>query len=773
MRIHSKIIVPLLFALAFASATRAAGIDSRWKYYGAYHNSLACIVADDAVFSLCDGSIYSYSPSDGEARAYDKTTGMSAAGIITMAYSRERKCFALLYDDYNIDVFFPATEKLSNMPQFKNSSADKNVNDFTVCGSNAYIATNTGITVVDLKRLEFGKTYNMGVVVSSAVSIGSKIYAATPSGMLVGDTGDNLLDPSAWQKLNGGGFAKLRVLGDRIYAMTQWGSIFSVDPSSSNFEVFDPSVSTFMCSDNGQQLFYGNAKAAYQVESDGVAKKIAGSNNFKYITASGSTYWAACGFGGTQRMKLSGDGQLVADGTPLALNSPIRNHCAFMNFTPSGRLLVAGGIFSYTGLNYDGTLYTMKDGKFTNFEDSISLHTGYRYRNLTGAVEDPADPSHVFASSAETGLYEFRDGKYVAHYDNKNSTLASAVPGDTYDYLYVRTAAPQFDPDGNLWMLNDEVDTIVKIRMKDGKWRSLYISELAGYPTFDHMIFDDAGRAWFTHRRTTSKHFAGVACLDYGGTPADASDDKFTFRYRFTNEDGTTYTPNTVDAIAKDNNGSIWVGTIEGPFLIENPDEFSATDFRFEQVKVPRNDGTDYADYLLTGVPITAIAVDEANRKWFGTRGDGIYLISSDNITTLAHYTSANSPLVSDVVYSLAVDKSTGLLMIGTDKGLMSLEPSKQNPSGKLKDDDLHIYPNPVRPDYYGDVTIEGLPDGAEVKITTTGGQLVRKAKTTGGVYKWDVRDASGAGVGSGVYYVLAVTADGKHGARGRIVVVR
>ena len=128
---------------------------------------------------------------------------------------------------------------------------------------------------------------------------------------------------------------------------------------------------------------------------------------------------------------------------------------------------------------------------------------------------------------------------------------------------------------------------------------------------------------------------------------------------------------------------------------------------------------------------------------------------------------------MSNNVLSLAVNRETGEVMIGTDKGLMGYDAGKANSGNKLKDKDLRIYPNPVRPDYYGDVTIEGLPAGAEIKITTTGGQVVKRAKTNSGFYKWDVKDNSGAGVGSGVYYVLAVTADGKQGARGRIVVVR
>lgn len=766
-----RIFITTILVLAGFAGLRA---ESRWTYYGAYHNSLACFIAGDEVFSLCDGSIFSYSPADTEARVYNKATGLSDAGISHMAYSDARKCFVLVYSNSNIDVFYPDEEGVTNMPQLQNSSlADKTVNDLTIAGATAYVATNSGVSVINLARSEFSRTYSFDSKVNSAVELGGKIFAATAAGVMRGDMADNLLDPSKWTKISNISFSELRTFGGKLYAHAQ--NIFALDTVSGAIASVNSVRATFFCADNAEQMLFGNADGAYSMTTDGTVTKLCDTNDFKYLAYSGGTYWASRGFNGTQpyRLASSDGGTLQAAGSALILDSPIRNYCAFMNFAPSGRLLVAGGTLNYNLQNYDGTLYAYQNGHFMNFEDSVSVHTTYRYRNLTGVAEDPSDPTHVFATSGETGLYEFRNGRYVNHYDYTNSLLQTVLPSSSHAYLYVRTGGLQYDPSGNLWMLNDEVDTIIKILDPSGKWHRIYIDELAKYPTFDHLLFDNAGRAWFTHRRTTSSHHAGLACLNANGTLDDTSDDSFVFRYRFTNEDGTTYTPNTVDAIAKDNDGRIWVGTVEGPFVVDDPDTYFNTNFTFEQVKVPRNDGTDYADYLLTGVPITAIAIDAANRKWFGTNGDGIYLISANNIETVEHFTAANSPLVSDNIRSLAVNPESGELMIGTDKGLMGYQAGKVNADNKLKDKDLRIYPNPVRPDYYGDVTIEGLPMGAEVKITTTGGQLVRKGTASNGFYKWDVKDANGAGVGSGVYYVLAVSADGKNGARGRIVVVR
>lgn len=79
----------------------------------------------------------------------------------------------------------------------------------------------------------------------------------------------------------------------------------------------------------------------------------------------------------------------------------------------------------------------------------------------------------------------------------------------------------------------------------------------------------------------------------------------------------------------------------------------------FTQHKVPRNDNTNYADYLLDNSNIRCIAVDGANQKWFGT-DNGVYLVSDDCNTQIYHFDTDNSPLISNIVYSIAVNNITG-----------------------------------------------------------------------------------------------------------------
>ena len=165
----------------------------------------------------------------------------------------------------------------------------------------------------------------------------------------------------------------------------------------------------------------------------------------------------------------------------------------------------------------------------------------------------------------------------------------------------------------------------------------------------------------------------------------------------------------------------------------------------FIQVKVPRNDGTDYADYLLSGLDITAIAIDGGGRKWFGTNGNGAYLISADNMTQVQHFTTTNSKLLSDVVQSIAIDPKSGEVFFGTEQGLCSYMSDATAPAETMDDDHVYAYPNPVDfSNYSGLITVTGLTFNADVKITNAAGFLVAEGRSNGGLFTWDGKDKKG-----------------------------
>ncbi len=316
--------------------------------------------------------------------------------------------------------------------------------------------------------------------------------------------------------------------------------------------------------------------------------------------------------------------------------------------------------------------------------------------------------------------------------------------------------------------VNSSVDKVINILKDDGNWISFNHPELVGKPTFERIIFDKRGWAWVTSMR----YEPGVFCFNTNGTLEDTSDDQTNFIGSFVNQDGTNLGKLAILSIAEDKNGAIWIGTEKGPLVINNPTKFFDDDFYCTQIKVPRNDGTNLADFLLANEKIKAICIDGANRKWIGTENNGVFLLSEDGLETIHHFSTSNSSLLSDKIQSLAINPNTGEVYIGTDQGLISYM-SDATEGGDSFSESAHAYPNPVRPDYTGIITVTGLIRDSNVKVTDINGNLIYAGNSVGGQFTWDGKNAKGKRVASGVYLVLAADAEGKEGIATKILVIK
>ncbi len=760
------------FTFLLALVLTSAGARD-WTAYMSYHNCTHNVPASGRVYALANGSIFTYRNGEDKVNTFSKATGMSGTNIKFMVYNEKEDAFLLVYNDNNMDVL-GTNDSITRMPEYKNSNVgDKTVNAVSMVGKNAYVATNSGVMVINMVRREISNFYEFSQPILGCTATGKTITALATDGTVYGgNTADNLLDKSNWKVLvKNVTYKGMTNYKDYVY-MWNNASIYRLNDNLNGLvrvQIARYSYINF----TGDQIIAGNASQIVFIDEDGVQKTIEQPNDFSYLSYDGTYYWASRGQAGLQAYTLRND-SLIAATQAIVPNSPIRNFDYWVSYTPQWRLLIGGGSHNYEGINYDGTVMTYEDGQWLNFkEDSIAIKTGQPYRNITAVAQDPLNASHHFASSAGMGIYEFINGHFVRQYDCDNSPLSSILPDNPNYRRYVRISGLCYDNEGNLWMYNNEVDTVLRVRMADGKWKSFYFASLAGYPTFDKIIFDHRGWLWGTHRRGTASHNAGVLCLDYGGTLNSRSDDRWRFHQKFVNQDNTEYAFSLVYDVAEDVNGHIWIATERGPFVLTDPKSFFDDTPTFTQVKVPRHDGTNYADYLLADVPVTTIAIDGGNRKWFGTANQGVYLVSADGITTIHHFTTENSPLLSNVIYDIDINGLTGEVMIGTSAGLIGYRADATEPQEKLKESNLLIYPNPVRPEFQGLLRVDGLVYDSDVKITTATGQLVAQGTSVGGTFTWNLRDLRGRRVNTGVYYIIASDANGKEGVAGKFVVVK
>ena len=223
-------------------------------------------------------------------------------------------------------------------------------------------------------------------------------------------------------------------------------------------------------------------------------------------------------------------------------------------------------------------------------------------------------------------------------------------------------------------------------------------------------------------------------------------------------QDGKTY--QIINCIAKDLDGNVWVGTNQGPLVFYSPsDILYGGNTIAQKVKIPRNDGSGLADYLLNTEEITTIIVDGANRKWFGTKNAGAYLFSEDATKEINSLDSESSPLPSNWITSIAIDPNSGEVFIGTDYGTLSYRGAATESTDDMNQ--VYVFPNPVREDYYGPITITGLVNDADVKITDISGNLVSIPEVLGGQAIWDGNNQGGERAKTGVYIVFISNKDG------------
>ena len=294
------------------------------------------------------------------------------------------------------------------------------------------------------------------------------------------------------------------------------------------------------------------------------------------------------------------------------------------------------------------------------------------------------------------------------------------------------------------------------MKLDDGGFRNKSLGSL------ENMMIDSKGLLWFVNN-----HWTIPSLYFY-----QFSTDTIKAFTTFINEDGTILNVGSVRTIAEDKNGDFWIGTNVGPLLLEYK-EITKESPIFIQVKVPRNDGTNYADYLLNNIDITSIAIDGANRKWFGTKDNGIYLISNNNLEQIQHYTKENSHLLSNEIESMTIDEEKGIIYIGTPNGLCSITTDATIANTKVDKDNVWAYPNPVRPEYSGPITITGLSFDSDIKIVSTNGSLVNQGRSNGGTYTWNGRDQEGRKVSSGIYMVETASNQGEKETVCKIAIIK
>lgn len=452
-------------------------------------------------------------------------------------------------------------------------------------------------------------------------------------------------------------------------------------------------------------------------------------------------------------------------------DGPASNNFYHLYFN-NNKLYATGGMWSQLGdRDLKGEVHVWDGNQWSEFESPTEEPAASLCKDYLCLDFDPKDNEHVMVGT-KNGLYEFKNGKFVNLYNKENSNL-SAI-GESNAYTLVTSV--KYDANGNLWVLNPLGDTermedakkelnAIKCLTSDGQWKDFEHTETKVKNVFDlegAFLSKKNGLMWFLNNK-----FKNIKLYAY-----NTNEDQLSiFGPTLTNQDNSTINASYAFTPVEDKEGNIWIVTDVGPIYLST-EAMSNGEKYFTQYKVPRNDGTNHADYLLSGVSMLSIAIDGGNQKWFGTSGSGVFLVSADNNTQIDNFTTSNSPLPSNTILNIAINEATGEVFFATDKGLCSYKSDITESVDEMTKDNIYAYPNPVHPEYTGKITIVGLSYNADVKIVTANGTLVNQGRSIGGSYSWDGKDLKGKRVASGMYMVVTATETGEKGTVCKIAVL-
>jgi ligand-binding sensor domain-containing protein len=443
-----------------------------------------------------------------------------------------------------------------------------------------------------------------------------------------------------------------------------------------------------------------------------------------------------------------------------------------------GKLFCPAGYYHY-GMAADPQYplliryHDLRQSTWANLSIPNKDQLGYNAVDANCMAFDPNDAGHFWVGS-RSGLFEYKNYDYHTFYNCSNSTLKSISHKENNERVLISSMT--YDSDGNLWVLNSRTNTpINRYTYNSTPWAIFPHKDLdfPGRNSIDMQgvfISSTNGLMWWANTFGEHETSSGVFVYDY-------INDRIHKYGSFTNQNGEKIDASLIYEVTEDKDGNLWISSTSGPFYIERSEAPTVQAFdntpKFIQPVINRNDDSGLGDYLLSSVPIRCIRTDVANRKWMGSTTSGVFIISSDNQTEIEHFTTENSPLPADEIYDIKIDDNTGIVYISTSRGLCSYQTDITSGYGTLNEDNIYSYPNPVSPDYTGPITIRGLYEQCQIKITTSSGYIVHKGIVSGGSYKWDGCDQNGDRVASGVYMVLIETPEGSKGCVTKIAVLK
>ena len=767
-----KTISLLIAALAFVHASA-----SNWQVVPSFLGSKTQNVVDmgDEVYYLVSGSLYRFDKSTKENESLNRANYLNDVVISNIYYNDYRGYLMVVYDNSNIDIITSEGD-IINLPEIKAASLtqSKTINDvnFTPEGR-VYLATDFGYVVLNDKKWEVLESRIFGQKINSVAEVGDYMLVSQGTDLRYGKVGKHYETIGSMPKVTGkvsndGG--RLRALADsKLLICTGWTYIANVSVNEAGEVVANIAESQPCKTDNLQatpsgyllNCFSNNCYLTLDATGSNFTKVDAENQMYSAYKGGDGTLWAV----GDNGLHQATDNANFYKPTALSFVTPFHltynnaQRLLYVTSTGSNAFISAQNL--PTGVNtFDGI--TVKD-----VTPTPTIENGGSFYPVFSASEE----NTYFMGNWWNGIHKVTGGKVVNNYNWENSPMEHALGG------YYCSPIIALDKAGNLWAAQSSAPAGKSIFVLPQAKQAQKAVTASDWITVNVPGASPSKFSVLTTLRSSNVKvfsdgtFGGsLFFINDGGTPSANPTTRSYSSGSLFDQDGNIVNWNNIYTLTEDQNGNVWMGTNDG-VLVFNPADAFKSDFRLHHIKVPRNDGTNLADYLLNGIAVSHIAVDASNRKWICTNGSGLFLVSADGTTVISQFNTDNSPLLSDVVYRVCPDPYSNAVYVTTSNGMMIYRTNST--PGENSFSNVVAYPNPVRPDYYGLITITGLMENSLVKIADASGNVVKQLKSVGGECTWDGTVDGAERVKSGVYFVFASQADGSEAAVTKILIVR
>lgn len=741
-----KLIYTIFLGLFIPLTLFSQNFSNQWTGHYSYTQIRDVSSDETKVYAAAENALLIYDTETNSTETLSTVEGLSGQSISAIHRSADFELTLIGYENGLIEIVKDNEQDVTTLIDIRDKVTitpdRKKINSFEENESEVLIATGFGIVELNLNRLEFGDTFLIGpggsqIEVTDTAFFDGFIYATTPNNGLLRANGlsPNLVDFNEWNFIEGGIFKELEVVNGNLYVQQGESLVRRINGTNITTVLTVPNIIDYM-SVSSDAIMIGtvNAIQVYDVNFQRIAT--IGISNPVQSMILGENIYIGTQVNGIFR-GIAQTNSSLASITPAG---PFRNDPFALQFANNELWVTYGDFdvfFNPFPLKLEGINIFNSDQGWRGINRGAIFNTS----SLVNVAVNPNNPEQVFVSSFQDGLLELNAEQATALYNSSNSGFETFVPGDEV----IRLNGAAFNRDGNLWVVNSRVRRGLKLFNPETK--NVTGIDITGAiaspendPGFSKLVLDRSGNVFFGSGAN------GVVAYN----PNDG------IIRNISAGSGSSPGLEDVRALAVDQNNQLWIGTRGGLRVFFN------TANVFEQSNPSSSniviDDNGVPQELLFEQFISDIEVDGSNNKWIATGSSGVFHVSSDGQQTLAHYTTENSPLPTNTVQDIAIDGETGKVFFATTRGLIEFNGSATDPNENLEN--VEAYPNPVRPNYNGMVTVRGLTARANVKITDIEGNLVYEEVSQGGSIQWDTTAFGRHRVASGVYLIL-VTAEG------------